>query len=161
MIRDLTLDDLPALEALFQAAADYVNLETGAAVDGSQARAVFTDAPPGGDPAAAVRLGLFDGDRLIGKVDAAFGYPQPEDAYIGLLILAPRARRAGHGTRLLQSLQQRVRACGARRLLVAVVAANAAGRAFWAHHGFVPEQFFTDKDYGLRRHDVQRMVKAL
>jgi ribosomal protein S18 acetylase RimI-like enzyme len=161
VIRDLTLADLPALEALFRAAADYMALETGAAVDGSQARTVFTDAPPGVDPATNLRLGLFEGDRLIGKVDTAFGYPEPKDGYIGLMLLDPKARRAGHGTRLLRVVEDRARARGARRLLVAVLVENAAGRAFWARSGFVPERLFKDKEYGARQHDVQRMVKLL
>ena len=143
------------------AASDYVDLESGADVDGSQAQAVFRDAPPGIDPGSKLILGLFDDGRLIGKVDAAFGYPEPKDAYIGLLLLEPAARRSGHGTHLLRAVEARAKARGARRLLVAVLLGNPAGMSFWTRHGFAPERLFLDRDYGRRRHDVQRMVKHL
>lgn len=130
-------------------------------MDGSQARDFFTDAPPGIDPAISLRLGLFDTGHLIGKVDVAFGYPLPTDAYIGLMVFAPAARGAGHGARLLREVEARARHRGATRLLIAALEANAKGRAFWQREGFVPEQVFPDRAYGQRRHNVHRMVKPL
>lgn len=162
MIRDLDpTTDLAAVEALFRAAADYVDLETGLPVDGAQARDFFTDAPPGVDPATSLRLGLFEGDTLIGKVDVAFGYPQASDAYIGLMIFAPAARGSGNGARLLREVEARARLRGATRLLIAALEANVKGRAFWQREGFMPEQVFPDRDYGTRRHTVHRMAKPL
>ncbi|RID92318.1 GNAT family N-acetyltransferase [Gemmobacter lutimaris] len=162
MIRDLDPQaDLAAVEALFRAAADYVDLESGAAVDGSQAADFFTDAPPGIDPTTSLRLGMFAADRLIGKVDVAFGYPEAGDAYIGLMVFAPEARGSGQGARLLREVEARARARGATRLFIAALEANAKGRAFWAREGFQPDQVFPDRDYGARRHTVHRMVKAL
>jgi GNAT superfamily N-acetyltransferase len=162
MIRALDpVTDLAAVEALFHAASDYVDLETGLPVDGSQAREFFTDAPPGIDPATSLRLGLFEGERLVGKVDLAFGYPEPRDAYVGLMIFDPAARGRGYGARLLREVEARARARGATRLLIAALGANEKGRAFWMREGFVPDQIFPDRDYGNRRHDVHRMVKPL
>lgn len=162
MIRELDpVTDLAAVEALFRAAADYVDLETGLPVDGTQARDFFTDAPPGVDPATSLRLGLFDSDTLVGKVDAAFGYPGPQDAYIGLMIFDPAARGLGHGARLLREVEIRARQRGATRLLIAALEANVKGRAFWQREGFVLEQVFTNRDYGTRQHSVHRMTKSL
>ncbi|GGW33428.1 hypothetical protein GCM10011452_22450 [Gemmobacter lanyuensis] len=162
MIRDLTREtDLPAVEALFRAAADYVRLESGAEVDGTQAAAFFTDAPPGIDPATSLRLGLFMADRLVGKVDVAFGYPMEQDAYIGLMIFDPATRGQGLGTRLLREVETRARQRGATRLLIAALEANEKGRAFWQREGFVLEQIFPDRVYGALRHNLHRMVKPL
>ncbi|SEM62362.1 Acetyltransferase (GNAT) family protein [Gemmobacter aquatilis] len=162
MIRSLDpQQDRAAVAALFRAAADYVALETGLPVDDSQADAFFTDAPPGIDPATSLRLGLFDGATLLGKVDVAFGYPGPQDAYIGLMIFAPAARGAGHGARLLRAVETAARARGATRLLIAALEANPKGRAFWQREGFLPEQVFPDRPYGTRHHTVHRMAKPL
>lgn len=162
MIRDLDRADLPALTRLFEAASDYVTLETGQTGGAAQAQAVFDEAPPPGvDPAQSLHLGVFDGDRLLGKVDAAFGYPLPADAYIGLMVFDPAARGLGLGARLLREVERRARLRGATRLLVATLEANPRGRAFWRREGFQAEATFPDRDYGLRRHDVLRMVKPL
>lgn len=162
MIRDLTRDDLPAVAALFAAAADYVLLERGAPADpAALAEEFFTDAPPGIDPATSLRLGVFDGARLLGKADAAFGYPEATDAYIGLMIFDPAARGAGLGAGLLRAIETRARERGATRLLIAALEANEKGRAFWTREGFELQQLFRDRDYGAARHTVYRMVKPL
>lgn len=162
MIRDLTQADLPAVTALFAAAADYTLLEQGQPADpAAQAAEFFGDAPPGIDPATSLRLGLFDGARLLGKADVAFGYPEPADAYIGLMIFDPAARGAGHGARLLHEIEARARARGATRLLIAALEANEKGRAFWTREGFALQQLFPDRAYGAARHTVYRMTKPL
>lgn len=162
MIRELTLDDLPAVTALFAAAADYTLLEQGQPADpGAQAAEFFTDAPPGIDPASSLRLGVFEGGRLIGKADVAFGYPEATDAYIGLMIFDPAARGTGAGARLLREIETRARARGATRLLIAALEANTRGRAFWTREGFALQQVFPDRSYGAARHNVLRMAKPL
>ena len=161
-IRDLDPQaDRAAVIALFTAATDYTTLERGAADPEALTEEFFTDAPPGIDPATSLRLGLFAGARLLGKADAAFGWPEARDAYIGLMIFDPAARGAGHGARLLREIEARARARGATRLLIAALEANPKGRAFWAREGFTLEQTFPDRDYGSQTHTVHRMVKPL
>lgn len=161
-IRDLDPQaDRAAVVALFTAAADYTALERGPADPETLTEEFFTDAPPGIDPATSLRLGLFAGGRLLGKADAAFGWPDPRDAYIGLMIFDPALRGAGHGARLLREIEARARARGATRLLIAALEANPKGRAFWRREGFTPEQTFPDRAYGTRTHTVHRMVKPL
>ena len=161
-IRDLDSQaDRAAVVALFTAAADYTRLERGEAAPETLTEEFFTDAPPGIDPATSLRLGLFAGGRLIGKADAAFGWPEPRDAYIGLMIFDPAARGAGHGSRLLREIEARALARGATRLLIAALEANPKGRAFWMREGFTLEQTFPDRAYGSQTHTVHRMVKPL
>lgn len=93
MIRDLDpVTDRAAVAALFLAATDYIALETGLPVDGTQADDFFADAPPGIDPATSLRLGLFGPAGLEGLAEVAFGYPAAGDAYIGLMLFATTAR---------------------------------------------------------------------
>lgn len=162
MIRDLDpVTDRAAVAALFLAATDYIALETGLPVDGTQADDFFADAPPGIDPATSLRLGLFGPAGLEGLAEVAFGYPAAGDAYIGLMLFATTARGTGGGARLLRQIEAQAKARGATRLLLAVLEANPQGRAFWMREGFGLEQSFPETDMGLRRHIRHRMVKPL
>ena len=148
-----TLDpatDRAVVEAFFVASADYVRLERGAEPTPDLAEDYFTDAPPGSDPAASHRVGLFGGDQdsaasdsaapdsatLIGLAELSFGYPDATSAYIGLMMIVPRARGQGAGQTLLRHLEATARSRGAATLYLAVLDANPRGAAFWQRQGF-------------------------
>lgn len=153
--------DRAAVADLYARAADYVRLERGAGPDAAMVDAFFTDHPPGTDPAEAVKLGLFFADgTLAGIADLAFGFPAPDDAFLGLLLLDAAHRGRGLGRRLLSEVEARVRARGASRLLVAVLDANARGRAFWEREGFRHELTRPDLAFGAKRHTVHRLARA-
>lgn len=161
-IRPLTASaDAEAVAALFGRAADYVQLETGAPPDAATAAAFFTDAPPGQDPAAGLRLGLFSGDRLDGIAEMAFDYPAPGDAYLGLLLLAPEARGRGLGRRVLDRAIEEARARGAPALYLAVLDGNAAGRRYWERAGFSVVTSFPPVQLGAKWHIRHRMRRPL
>ena len=151
--------DLPLVEGFHREAPDYWLFAEGCAPDAAKASAFFTDGPPGCDPARSHRLGLFEGDRLAGVAELSFGFPQPEDAYLGLMILAPRLQGRGHGARFLTHIEALARAARAPRLFLAVLEANTRARTFWEREGFAAT--------GLSRHDagtghrVHRPVKPL
>jgi len=158
MIRKLhPVDDLAAVAVFLQEAADYWLLAEGAAPDGQAAADFFTDCPPGCDPAASHRLGLFAAGRLSGLAELSFGFPKAGDAYLGLMILAPRLRGAGQGPVLLAEVERLARAAGSPALFLGVIEANPRGRAFWERQGFRPT--------GVTRQDARnvthRMVKPL
>lgn len=146
---------------LFLAAADYVRLSEGVEPGPAQAAGFFKGVPPGGDIAQSVKVGLFDGAALLGIADMAFGYPEPGDGYIGLMLFAPEARGKGLGRALLTLLEEEARARGAPRLFVGVIEANARGRAFWLREGFVPVKRLGPIRVGTRAHMIDRMVKTL
>lgn len=159
LLRPLTAADREAVADLFARASDYVVLETGAPPDASTLDDFFQGAPPGKDPAAGLRLGT--GMPLQGIADLAFGYPEPADAYVGLLLLDPAARGLGLGHAMVNELAARAQARGATRLLVAVLAQNPRGAAFWRREGFADERRFAGVPRGTRRHDLQRMARPL
>lgn len=145
VIRPLTLVDRPAVAAFYRAAPDYWLLAEGACDPERQAAEFFTDAPPGCDPTASDRLGLFVGDRLSGVAELSYGFPAAGDAYLGLMILGPWAQGAGHGRALLAELRTRARVRGAAQMFLGVLDSNPRGRAFWERQGF--------RDTGVRRMD--------
>lgn len=152
--------DRSLVAAFFLAASDYIQLERGAPPDAAVTDDYFADAPPGCDPAASFRLGLFDPD-LIGLAELSFGYPAPEDAYIGLLMIVPSSRGSGAGARLLHQLQARARARACPRIHLGVLDANPRGRAFWEREGFalsVPNRPVT---IGQKTQIAHRLTKRL
>ena len=78
-----------------------------------------------------------DGD-LIGALDLLRDYPEPDDWYLGLLLIEPRARGAGLGARVFVSLKGWVEAQGGRAIRLAVQDQNQAGARFWIRMGFQP-----------------------
>ncbi|WP_248298189.1 N-acetyltransferase [Tabrizicola sp. YIM 78059] len=100
-----------------------------------------------------------DGMRLSGVAELSYGFPEATDAYLGLMLLGPWARGAGHGRAMLDQAETLARARGARRIVLAVLEANPRGRAFWEREGF--------RATGLSRrdqvtgHTLHRLVKAL
>ncbi len=150
-----------AVGRVFIASADYVAMAEGGAPGVSQVAGFFKAVPPGCDIAQSVKVGLFEGDSLLGIADMAFGFPKAGDAYIGLLLFIPEARGKGMGKAVLALLEEEARARGAERMFVGVIEANARGRAFWMREGFVPLRKMGPVRMGGKSHMVDRMGKKL
>jgi GNAT superfamily N-acetyltransferase len=146
---------------LFARAADYVLLESGLPPAPDAADDFFTEAPPGKTAADCRQFGIFHGNRLDAMATVLFGYPEPADAYIGLLIVDAAQRRRGLGRSLAQHVFAASRDLGARRMLIAVLDANPKGRAFWASLGFVHQQTFPADPDAMVPHIRHRMTRAL
>jgi GNAT superfamily N-acetyltransferase len=166
LIRDLAAAEAPLVARFYAEAPDYWLLAEGKCEPDRQAREFFTDAPPGCDPSASCRLGLFlsaedvpadvpagvafpprsaerkgqGGSatplRLSGVAELSFGFPEATDAYLGLMLLGPWAQGAGRGKAFLAQVETLARAHHAPRLYLAVLEANPRGRAFWEREGF-------------------------
>jgi GNAT superfamily N-acetyltransferase len=149
--------DRPAVAALLHEAQDYYHLWLGHAPGAGQVEEVFTAGPPGCDPAKSHRLGLYLNDQLSGVAELSFGFPTLEDAYLGLMILAPAARNHGHGAAFSAHIETLARPCP--RLYLAVLDANTKGRAFWERQGFTATGVSRrDTETG---HTIHRLVKPL
>lgn len=153
--------DALAVTGLYRLAADYVRLETGEEPTDELVTEFFADAPPGGDPSEGLKLGLFEGDDLVGIADLAFGWPEPRDAYLGLMLLSQGVRGRGLGAIFLRHIEAAARARHAPRLLLAVLDANARGTAFWRREGFAVVKTFPPVRIGSVDHVRHRMAKRL
>ena len=158
LIRPLDpLQDRDAVADLLLQAADYYQLWLGHDPGEQQVEEVFVACPPNCDPARSQRLGLFLNDKLSGVAELSFGFPLPEDAYLGLMILAPSARGQGHGAAFTAHIVSLSRP--SPRLYLGVLQANPRGHAFWAQQGFSPTGVSRfDADTG---HTLFRLMKTL
>ena len=162
MIRPLDpVTDRAAVAVLLSQAQDYFHLWKGHDPGPEEVADVFESCPPGCDPAASHRLGLFLDGQLAGVAELSFGFPSPSDAYLGLMILAPSARSQGHGAAFLGQIEHLARAAAAARLYLAVLEANTRGAAFWARMGFCPTGVTRPDTSHMRPHVVHRLVKPL
>ena len=158
-IRELFPTETALVAQFYREAPDYWHLAEGRCDPEAQAQDFFTDAPPNCDPAQSDRLGLFLNQRLSGVAELSYGFPEPNDAYLGLMILGPWAQGLGHGRAFLRQAEALARARHAARLYLAVLDVNPRGRAFWEREGFTGTGL-TRKD-ALTGHTIERMVKAL
>jgi GNAT superfamily N-acetyltransferase len=159
LIRDLSPAEAPLVARFYAEAPNYWLMAEGSCEPDRQAQDFFTDAPPGSDASQSHHLGLFLDDRLSGVAELSFGFPEPADAYLGLMLLGPWAQGAGHGRSVLAQVETLARARSAPHLYLAVLEANPRGRAFWHREGFRATGLSRiDPDTG---HLVHRLVKNL
>lgn len=155
-------DDVSTVQDFYNRAADFVALETGRGLDDATVTDFFADCPPGADVATSHKLGMFmPAGELLAIADLAFGYPEIDDAYVGLLLVDQDCRGMGLGRALFEHLVGLAQARDAKRLLVAVLDENTGGRAFWEREGFRLLATFPDFKLGLKTHVVHRMWRPL
>ncbi|WP_259559606.1 GNAT family N-acetyltransferase [Brachybacterium sillae] len=111
---------------------------------------ILTARPWGHGPEHKVVLGLVadvadspDGPpapELVGLVDVIRGWPRPEVAHIGLVLVSERHRRQGLGARLHEAVIDRARTWeGITTLRVTIVDRNETiALPFWHHLGYTP-----------------------
>jgi GNAT superfamily N-acetyltransferase len=158
-IRELFPTETALVAQFYREAPDYWLLAEGRLNASDKASDFFTDAPPNCDPAASDRLGLFIDSRLSGVAELSYGFPDPGDAYLGLMLLGPWAQGAGNGKAFLAHVEALARKRHALRLYLAVLDANPRGRAFWLREGFTGTGL-TRRD-AITGHLVERLVKPL
>ena len=158
-IRELFPSETALVAQFYREAPEYWLLAEGRVDPAHQASEFFTDAPPNCNPDESDRLGLFLNHRLSGVAELSYGFPEPNDAYLGLMLLGPWAQGTGHGKTFLAHAEALARKRHAPQLYLAVLDANPRGRAFWEREGFTPTgKRSQDKITG---HWLERMVKAL
>jgi len=135
-IRELFPSETAQIAQFYREAPDYWLLAEGRCDPQAQAQDFFTDAPPNCDPKDSDRLGLFVAQRLSGVAELSYGFPDPSDAYLGLMLLGPWAQGKGHGRSFLAHVEALARKRHAARLFLAVLDVNPRGRAFWEREGF-------------------------
>jgi ribosomal protein S18 acetylase RimI-like enzyme len=126
-VRAATTDDIPAGRALWSIATVEPS-----ATDDVDGVAALLDADP-----ESLLLAVDGDDTIVGTVIASW------DGWRGAmyrLAVLPSHRRRGIATALVEDGEQRLRAKGARRFHLIVVAGEEPARAFWSAAGYEQQQ---------------------
>ena len=161
--RELQADEVPAIQAFFDANPGYWLRVNGAPPPPGLAQEEFDERPP---PSMSWSghdfMGLFDhDDRLQGLAVVARDLMQPGVWHLALLTLAEGLQGRGVGTAVYQALEQWMAAHGARWVRLGVVIANLPARRFWARQGFTGLRVASGIDTGGRINQVQTHAKSL
>jgi RimJ/RimL family protein N-acetyltransferase len=158
-LRPLSTLDAPALQAVYQASADFFLDRGGAPPDPGQASA---------DMAAAVAedgrflLGITLHESMIGVTDLQLASPGPYDVSIGLILLAEPHRRQGLGTWALRILEAWLtRDTPTEAVVVVVPAPDHAAQAFFIANGYIFTGQSTRELVGSSRLRLLEMRKSL
>lgn len=149
-LRYLTPEDGPQAQALCERAADYLEMIMGLPPGPAEAQSLYLAVPPGKDGSDKALLGIFDGETLIGAVDAVRDYPEPGEWWLGLLLLDPEHRGQGIGAATLRAFSEWTAMMGARGVRLGVVEQNARALAFWRRHGFIELERRLPSRFGAR-----------
>jgi ribosomal protein S18 acetylase RimI-like enzyme len=128
--------DLAILQSILARAPRYFVLERGHPAPPGEAQQMIHEHPPGLTPADKDILLAFDDDVPVGCVDIAFGWPKPDTAVIGLLLVAEDHQQRGVGRSLYALVEASLRP-RFRTVRIGVLAKNAGALAFWNAVGFV------------------------
>jgi GNAT superfamily N-acetyltransferase len=124
--------EMAALQCVLEAAPAYYQSVTGAPPRGALAQSMFTALPPDKTYDDKFVWGLYAGDAMIGCVDVIRGYPVPDKALIGLLLLAEPWQRRGLGRAFATLLEQAIVAWDEiSTLRLGVAVSNPGAHIFW------------------------------
>jgi GNAT superfamily N-acetyltransferase len=137
--RPLTASDLPALQAVMVGTPGYFEAIGAAQPDPqghTEAQAVLEDLPPGKSAHDKIVLGLWLDGALVGCADLVIGYPRPEVAFVGLLLVAEELQGCGLGTVAFAELARRAQDRGCERMRLGVAQGHTQAEHFWTRRGF-------------------------
>lgn len=133
-VRPLSPSDGPALQAVYQASADFFLDRTGAPVDADQAAA---DLAAAAADEGRYLLGITLHHSMIGVIDLRLASPGQYDVSIGLILLAEAQRRQGLGSWALRMVETWLRRdTPTEAVVVTVPAQDHAAQGFFLAHGY-------------------------
>jgi GNAT superfamily N-acetyltransferase len=139
VVSEIGFDYLDEVQALLERCADDEEMVTGKPVEPEDSVELLTVVPSGKDIQDKHVMGIFyQHEGLIGVLDAVQDYPNPEEWFIGLLLLDPHERRRGIGEQVLRAFESWARGWGARAIQLGVLETNLGAVRFWTRCGYMP-----------------------
>lgn len=161
--RPFRADEVPALQAFFDANPEYSLTVNGRPPPPDAAQVDFDERPPPHLPwRERWYLGLFDAEGAIaGVVEVVSDLGAESVWHIGLFLLATARHGRGDAQACYDALEAWIVAQGALWLRLGVVAGNVRAERFWARQGFAETRVREGVDTGGRLNTVRVMVKPL
>ena len=160
VFRPLGEAEQPALQRLLERCADFEILMHGSPPTAEAAQELLEACPAGHPIEKKLVFGLERDDELVGALDVLRDYPQPDDWYLGLLLLEPQSRSGGLGERVVANLRSWIAGQGGHAIRLAVHDLNEDGARFWMKMGFQPVGTAVQEQDG-RANPVTRMELRL
>lgn len=162
VVEGLEAADAPRLRPLYEACADYMDLERGEAPGPHASREEFESFPPDRTAADKFIFGLRHADgRLVGILACDRDYPAAGRWWIALFMISPELRGKTIGRAFFAGFLAWLRTQGAGRVELAVLAANERGRRFWQARDFQPVRTTDPRPFGRKRHVLHIMGLSL
>jgi GNAT superfamily N-acetyltransferase len=162
---ELARDDIPRLQAFFDANPEYFQSINGRDAYADEATSEFDDLPPAHlGYTGRWMLGLSAPDdvaTLAGHAGILSDLCAPGVWHIGLYVVASDRHGTGQAGAMLEALEHWMEAGGARWIRLGVVAGNAKAERFWSKHGYREVRMRNGVDTGGRVNDLRVMVKSL
>jgi GNAT superfamily N-acetyltransferase len=161
--RVLRADEVPRLQALFDANPGYFQTVNGRNANPDEAQVEFDELPP---PHLSFRerwvLGVFDAaGALVGVVLVLSDLGAPGVWHLALFLLATALRGRGIAAALYVAMESWAITGGALWMRLGVVTANARGRRFWERCGYRTVRMREQVDTGGRLNDLLVCIKPL
>jgi len=161
--RELQADEVPQLQALFDANPEYFVAINGRRANADEAQVEFDEMPPA--HLGFTRrwfAGLFDAtsSELVGVSIVVSDLAAPGVWHIALFLLATKLHGRGLAGPVFDAIEAWARRSGALWLRLGVVRGNARAEAFWARQGF-QEVRVRGIDTGGPLNTVRVLIKPL
>jgi ribosomal protein S18 acetylase RimI-like enzyme len=161
-IHRLGLEDVAALQGLFEKCADYMLLVDGRLAGPNSAESELQSRPPGKPLEDKFLFGIVNPHNdLVGELDVMRAYPDDSTWWIGLLLMEPSARSLGLGEKVVEGFADYVQANGGQAIMLGVVAKNENAYRFWSRRGFELVQEREPQAFGEKTHIVRVMRRSL
>jgi len=161
-VRQLSLEDLGAIQGLLDKCLDYMLLVDGHPADPDGVEEDFQFVPPGKTLDDKFVFGIYNQQKdLVGMLDAMRGYPDETTWWIGLLLFVPEVRSQGIGQKVLHGFIEYVRLNGAQALMLGVVEQNQLAYKFWSRMGFEFVRQTEPQQFGDKTQAVNIMRRLL
>jgi GNAT superfamily N-acetyltransferase len=133
----LTPGEEPAVQALLERCADYLELVAGLPPSPELAHDLLTLLPPGKGDEDKMLLGIFaEPGEVVGLLDAVRNYPMQGMWFLGLLLFEPARRGQGLGEKVYRAFEGWAQSLGARSIHLSVAQQNEQAYRFWQRLGF-------------------------
>jgi GNAT superfamily N-acetyltransferase len=152
---------MAAMQRVLEGAPTYAERITGAPPGAADAQSTYSILPEGKAYEDKFVYGIYERDEMIGCADVIRAWPRADTTHVGLLLIAERHQRRGHGRAAYRLLEEQVRAWGAKRVRIGVIGTNADVMPFWSKLGFAPTGEVKPYRYGRVESHVTVLEKPL
>ena len=160
--RFLTPADHVIIHDLDMRCADFFLLQNGELPSPTESEKRFTEVPAGRDTKHLITLGIFTTDHwLVGIIQALRDYREPNDWYIGEMLLDSAERNHGLGTMIHQSFASWAKQQEVKRFLLAVLKENQSALSFWTRFGYKIIKEFPSRKNRAKRTSIDRIRISL